>query len=219
MSIQTYTELTDAVSNWLNHEDPATKDRIPTFIALAEIRTSRALRTLKLQTHAQYTVTAEDDQLGGVPLPTDFNGMVTVYLDYLKLERLSTDQWIRSGLIQPGGTQLGYVIIGDRLTVAQPIGEGSIIDWIYYAKQPPLGPVNQSTLLSLNYADMLLYSALADAQPYLKDEKRMPNFTQLYNAALDAARLEDEAMREDAGGPVLVTSDYTAASNDYRTQW
>ena len=216
MSIGTYVELIDAISAWVNHNSPETIDRVPTFLALAEIRTGRALRTLRLQSVLNYTVTQDDENDGYVPLPSDYNGMVSVHIDHCKLELLSTEQWLKSWQAASGSNPFGYTLIGDNMYVASPLGENSTVTFIYYTLQPPLGPVAQANVLSNHYADMLLYGSLAEASLYLQDPKRMPNFASLFDAALSAVHVDDEMMRDEDGGSPLVSSPYQSVSNDYR---
>ena len=220
MGISNYTELTDAISNWLNHEDPATKDRIPTFLALAEIRAGRGIHTLRMQVHEQHTVTAEEATNQAINLPADYNGMVALYISGCPMTQLSASQWLEAGgAANRGGSQYAYAIIGDTVNIVAAVGEDAVIDWIYYAQPVPLSPVNQANTLSNYYADVLLYGALGEAMPYLKDEKRLPNFAQLYDAGLKAIELDDENQRFADGGPQPVLSRYTADANNYRSTY
>src|SRR5690606_22233244 len=69
MPIGTYDELRAAVASWLARGDLA--DQIPDFIALAEARINRLIRTREMETRATAETTAGSAYL---PLPADFGG-------------------------------------------------------------------------------------------------------------------------------------------------
>jgi len=208
-----FTELQDSIRDWLVREDNEVTDRIPSFIRLAEIRAAREIRTVRLMVVKEYTATQDDEDNGYLPLPADFNGMVNVSVarngQQYRLEFLSPAQYLNSGGNAGSGQPWACTIIGERFYTQPPQGAEATATFTYYALPPRLGALYQENILSRFYGDVLLYGSLAEAMPYLKDDKRLPNFGQLYDAALMNIRREDDALREDDSAQ-LVTSPYSA---------
>jgi len=206
-----YVQLKTDIANWLNRGDLI--QDIPSFVSLAEIRMSRRLRTWWLTRMATFTVPS--DVVSGTvdfPLPDLFNGFRTL--------RLNTDPIISLSYIQPEqmnvsnleknlrGRTSHFTVIADRLRVAPPPPPDTEIQAVYYLKPLALADNQLTNLFTTNAYDMLLYGALLEAKPFIKDDKRIQTWMTLYSSSQSDIEDDDERLRW-GDSALTITSDYT----------
>lgn len=194
MAITNYTELKDAVADWLNRADLTAQ--IPTFISLSEARFNRTIRTRDMLTRATATTTNEF-----VPMPNDW---VETY--QLELPALAT-----GGSNQPlqyvapyeaakykaealsGNTRYYTIIDGAfELIPAPTSGSTTTLNLTYYARITPLSAGNITNWLLAKAPDLYLYATLANAAPYLNNDERIPTWAQLAASAYDELQMDSE---------------------------
>lgn len=193
MSINTYTELKDAIGDWLNREDLAAT--IPAFIKLAEARFNRDLRVRQMIKRA----TAETDSGENyVTLPGDwlearniqiYEGSIPVALEYMTLEQADDYKRQRGSVSGPARY---FNVTGNQLELIPEPPSGTQIEMAYYSKIPALSESAQSNWLLSTWPDMYLYGTLAHTAPYLKDDDRIDVWAALYDRGLAEIRLADE---------------------------
>jgi hypothetical protein len=66
---------------------------------------------------------------------------------------------------------------------------------LYRARIPALADDNTSTWLLLDAPDVLLYGALGQSAPYLKDDARLTVWAALYQSAVDALNAESNSAK------------------------
>ena len=188
MTISTYAELQTAVAGWLHRGDLTAT--IPDFISLAEAKLNRRLRLRAQETTATGTVSAT------VALPTSFIGMrsLTVSaggksypLTYVAPELLTSET----------GQPTSYTIIGDNIKF-QNSTTGYTYTLVYYV---PFAALSAGTnWLITNAPDVCLYATLLEAEPYMKNDKRIGLWGEMLEQALD---LIESADRKDRFGSAL----------------
>jgi hypothetical protein len=75
---------------------------------------------------------------------------------------------------------------------------------MYYAAPPYLSSSNPSNVFLANCPDLLLYGALAEAEPYLMNDARLETWAALYQRGKDALSISDD-QGEYAGSPLTMT--------------
>jgi hypothetical protein len=193
MAITNYTELKDAVADWLNRADLTSQ--VPTFIQLAEARFNRIIRTRDMITRANATTNNEF-----VPMPID-------WLETYKLELPPNATNTPEPLMYVGpeeasrfkanainGKPRYYSILDGafELIPAPSVGTTVTLELTYYARITSLSTGNPSNWLILKAPDLYLYASLMNAEPFLNNDERIPTWAQLSQSALDELDMDSE---------------------------
>ena len=200
MAITTYAELQTATANWLDRSDLTA--RIPEFIELAEANFNRVIRQPDMITKndsfsiaGRYT-TLPTDTLEIVRIVLDLTPVVV--LEYMTPEELSERRITLTGTGKP----YYFTTIGgsaNQLEVLRSPDDTYTASIIYYTRIPALA--DGTNWLLTNHPDIYLFGALVEAEPYLKNDERMPMWTSRLDKALTDLRLQGE--RESHSGSSL----------------
>ena len=161
---------------------------IPNFVQNAE---NKLLRTLNLRN--EETALSVSVSSGTGTVPTDFKALKFAYvpdapislLQWVPLEELYRDYPVRSGAQTP------VVISREGANfVFGPYPKDFTLTGLYYAKQDPLRTTDPSWYVT-NAPELLLYGALLEAAPFIKDPEQALVWLQYYNAAKDSLEIEE----------------------------
>jgi hypothetical protein len=199
MAITTYAELQTATANWLDRSDLT--DRIPEFIELAEANFNRVIRQPDMITKndsfsisSRYT-TLPTDTLEIVRIVIDQTPVIV--LEYLTPEEISEKRRYMTGTGRP----VYFTTIGgsaNQLEVLRSPDDTYTASIIYYTRIPALA--DGTNWLLTNHPDIYLFGALVEAEPYLKNDDRMPMWTSRLDKALNDLRLQGQRERHTASG-------------------
>ena len=210
MALSTYTELKDAIADWLDRSDLTS--RIPDFIALAEARINRELRIRPMEVRSvAYTSSGQKYfnlpggylQMRNIQLNTN----PTTPLEYITPEML--DRLYGSNTT---GKPRAYTLIGDEIQLS-PIPDAAYeIEMAFYENIDSLGDGTAGTVVSnwltLNAPDILLYGALLEAEPFIKNDERVPVWLNGYSNAVDKLQKADARDRH-SGSAMRVRNIYS----------
>lgn len=198
MAISNYAELKSAVADWLNRADLTSA--IPNFVALAEAKFNRDLRTRQQVKRAYATLIGQYIQL-----PTDWAEGINLQLNVNPvrvLDFVTTDQADRIKARRYGDTDAdAYTIVGSQLEVIPVVGDDTEIEMAYYAKVPALSDENPTNWLLTEWPDLYLYGTLVHAAPYLREDDRIATWKGLADQLTEEIRLSDERAKH-SGGPL-----------------
>jgi hypothetical protein len=170
VALTTYSGLKTAVANWLNRTDLTSY--IPDFIALAEERIYRDLRIKAMETAFSSTVAS-----GVIALPTDYLELKSAYVDgspIYFLERASLeDIYSKYPTRAAGGKPLYIAREGENFIFGPYPDAAYTIKGIYYKKLPALSDSNTTNWLTSSAPSLILFGALTEAAPFLKDDARL----------------------------------------------
>lgn len=198
MSIASYSELKTAVANWLNRSDLTTY--IPDFVSLGEWRVNRELRIRAMETSLSSAIAS-----GVLALPSDYVELKHAYVDGSPVQHL-----------QRVNAEMIYGKYPTRSSVGKPnfiAREGSnfifgpypdstyTIKGIYYKRLSPLSDSNTTNWFTTNAPDLLLFSALLEAEPFMKNDERLILWQTKYEQA--KSQIETEDQRESFSGSAL----------------
>lgn len=195
MAISTYAELKTAVANWLNRSDLTTY--IPDLIMLGEGRIYRDLRIRTMESSINSAIAS-----GVVAIPSDYvelkyayvDGSPVQYLSRMNAQSLIEKYPTRSSDGKPTkiATDSGNFIFGPYPDSAYTI-KGT-----YYKRLTALSDSNTTNWFTTNAPGILLFAALSEAEPFLKNDER----TALWQAKYEQEKLgiEQEEMRERFSG-------------------
>lgn len=198
MSITTYSELKTAAANWLDRTDLT--DRIPEFIALFEARANRTLRAPEMLT--KDTAFSIDDQY--VDHPTGYLEAVRftlatspiVNLEFIAPEQMA--EW-REGRTASGKPKW-YTVVGTQFEFLPTPDSTYTATLLYYAKLTALSDSATTNWLLTSHPDIYLAGTLLSAEPYLKNDERVPLWRQMLGEAMAELRIQND--RKQAGhGP------------------
>jgi hypothetical protein len=193
MAITTYAELQTATANWLDRTDLG--DRIPEFIELAEASFNRTIRQPDMVTkNDSFSIagrynTLPADTLEIVRIVLDLTPVIV--LEYLTPEEISERRIVMSSTGRP----YYFTVIGgssNQLEVVPSPDSTYTSSIVYYTRIASLTDAATSNWLLAAHPDIYLFGTLVEAEPYLKNDERMPMWTSRLDKALMALRLQGE---------------------------
>lgn len=200
MSIANYGELKTAIGSWLNRNDLTSQ--IPDFIAIGETYINRDLRIRAMLARVTAQTVASSAYLD---LPTDFIEARNIQLNVTDKYPLSymSPEVMDSKYSSQTGQPKFYTILGDELQFA-PIPDSAYTVEIAYFKQfTAQSSDTDSSWLHTNAKDLLLYSALIAAEPFLKNDSRVGLWQAMYKSGIDQLNRMDKKAR--VSGSSLMT--------------
>ena len=193
MAITTYAELQTATANWLDRTDLTA--RIPEFIELSEANFNRVIRQPDMVTkNDSFSLTSRYNTL-----PSDTLEIVRIVLDltpvivleYMTPEEISE----RRVSMSATGKPYYFTVIGgssNQLEVVPSPDSTYTSSIVYYTRIAALSDSATSNWLLAAHPDIYLFGTLVEAEPYLKNDERMPMWTSRLDKALTALRLQGE---------------------------
>ena len=193
MAITTYAELQTSAAEWLDRTDLTA--RIPEFIELAEASFNRKIRQPDMITKndsfsisGQYN-TLPSDTLEIIRIVVDVQPVIV--LEYLTPEELAQ----RRGDLTGTGKPYYFTLIGgssNQLEVLRSPDATYTSSIVYYTRIPALTDSATTNWLLTNHPDVYLFGTLVEAEPYLKNDERMPLWMSRLESALTDLRLQGE---------------------------
>ena len=190
MAFTSYSTLKTAIANYLARTD--LDDKIPNFVRLAEERLRRDLRIRQMLKVATADTTAED---ATVSLPSDFLAMKDIHIDTTPVRVLqfqNTSNFFRNARTTETGVPTMYTLLGSEFQFAPKPDSAYTLRMVYYYKPDLLSDSNASNLFLTTAPDLLLYGALAEAEPYLMNDDRLATWSALYDRGLASLRASDD---------------------------
>ena len=204
MAITTYAELQTAMANWLDRTDLTA--RIPEFIELAEANFNRVIR--------QPDMIAKNDSfsIAGryTTLPTDTLEIVRIVVDLtpvIVLEYLTPEEISQRRIVMTStGKPYYFTTVGgstNQLEVLPSPDSTYTASIVYYTRIAALTDSATTNWLLDSHPDIYLFGTLVEAEPYLKNDERMPMWTSRLDKALNALGLQGQRERHTASGLIM----------------
>ena len=210
MALSTFTELKDAVADWLDRSDLTA--RIPDFIALAEARINRELRIRPMEVRSTMYATVDQQYFN---LPGGYIQMRNIQLNTnptTPLEYITPEMLDRLYGSTTTGKPKAYTLIGDEIQLAPIPDSAYTLEMAFYEKFTALGDGTSGTVtsnwLTKNAPDILLYGALMEAEPFIKNDERVAVWLNGYGNAIDKLQKADQRDRH-SGSAMRVRNIYS----------
>ena len=194
MAIGTYAQLKTAAANWLDRSDLT--DRIPEFIALAEARFNRELRTRDMETVSTAISTVAGTR--EYSLPTGFVQMKEFHLSTDPLTPLAyitpemmTRLWAGSATAKP---QV-FTIIADNVRLGPAPDAVYTTSMLYYKTFTALSDSATTNDMLTNNPDVYLYGTLLEAEPFIMNDQRIPVWLGAFDKAVASIQNQDNKDR------------------------
>lgn len=195
MAITTGAELATAVANWMARADLTA--RIPEFVALAEAKFNRSLRTLDMETKVTYSITGEY-----VAKPAGLLEVRTIYLDGAPRRSLQLmDMDTETSSSSTSGRPRYFAVTGDNFRFS-PVPDGTYASTlIYYASLTTVSTGGTATnWLLTKHPDVYLYGTLVEAAPYVQDAQLTSQWLAGYTAVMGDLQRADSRNRWGGSG-------------------
>lgn len=198
-----YAQLKSDLASWLNRDDLTAV--IPSFISLAEATLNRQLRVRDMLVRDTAIIDEDFENL-----PADFlelkaiwwNTTPRVIPQYRPPFELSRLRVLMEGSSSPPEH---FTLLGSQILFDRKAAGGPELEILSYVRIPPLSDTNPSNTLLANHPDLYLYGSLVQAEPYLKNDQRLPTWVALYEKARDDL-LESDKQGETSPSPLVMTS-------------
>jgi hypothetical protein len=201
MTISTFTQLSTSVSNWLHRADLTAV--VEDFIMAGEWKINRLLRIRAMEADLSVAIAS-----GVAALPSDYVQLKFAYISGTPTQPLQrkTAQWI--GENYPTRSSSGKPLYigrqGSNFVFGPYPDSAYTVAGVYYKRLDPLSGANETNWFTANAPDLLLYAALCEAAPYLKNDIRIAVWQAKFTEAL--GQVQGEADREELAGGALVAS-------------
>jgi hypothetical protein len=202
MAISTFTELKTAVANWLDRDDLT--NRIPEFVTLAEDTLNKRVRIRAMENRATATINSEYSSL-----PTGFLEMRNFQLNTSPKQtlRFVTPEYIDTFWAgSTTGQPRVYTFIGGEIQVA-PSPDGSYTAEMDYYKKWDIATDTTNWLLT-NAPSAYLYGSLLQAEPFLRNDKRIQVWREMFERSLADIEMADKRDRW-SGNSLAIRADIT----------
>jgi hypothetical protein len=186
--ITTYNTLLTAVADYLARSDLTTF--IPNFVQNWEERFYREPENWGSWMETALNVTITNNVAA---VPADYLGIKVAYISGQSsppLKRISLDQmYERFPRSVTGGGNPAYISRNGANFIFGPTSASGTLVGTYYAKQTVLRSDGDGiNFLITDCPDLALYGSLLEAETFIKNDKRVSVWGQLYSAALEAYR-------------------------------
>ena len=200
MSISTYAELQTAVGNWLKRSDLTSS--IPDLIMLGEKWIFRHARTRDMETAFSVTISS-----GVAALPSDYVAMKQAYIDGTPITNLQPKaaSWIllRYPSRQAADIPKFFAQDGSNLIFGPYPASAYTVKGTYYKRLTSVQ--SSANALFVANPDLYLFAALAEAELFIKNDKRTAIWTAKRDEILRDVNGEDKAAMF-SGGPLAMVA-------------
>ncbi len=170
MTVSTYNELQDAVSNWLGRAEflntGSDATRTEEWIVNCEARVNRAIQDRNMTTRSTASISTEYAEL-----PASFGGIVRILVQgdpNRPLEYYAPSNFDRKWTTTATGRPINYTIEGDELRLGPTPDQAYTVEILYRKRVVPLSESATSNWLLADNPDIYLYGTLVEAGLYLE---------------------------------------------------
>lgn len=196
--------LKTAIGDYLARSDLTTF--YDNFIQAAEGKLYRRLNLRNEETALSVNIS------GGVAaVPDDFKALKFAYYDRSPIAKLTwvpLDQLYQEYPVRTNSSVPALISREGSNFVFGPVATDGTLKGIYYAKQDSILDTDPSWYVT-HAPEVLLYGALLEATPFIKDDPRIPVWQAAFSDAVDSL-LEEERNASASLGPLSSRIDFTA---------
>ncbi len=198
MALANYTDLQQAIADWLNRADLS--QQIPDFIKLAEGTLNTVIRSTYMVATTTVSVSSNTQRAA---VPADF--LEPLYLQVAAtpnstLEQVDPSQLIvlRRARLRNAGVPRFFAVIGRNFEFAPVPSATTSMEVTYYQRIPALSS-NATNWLLTNNPDLYLYASLVHAAPFLMDDQRSILFSNSLASQVQLAVKQNSVIQMDDG--------------------
>jgi len=187
MALDTYANLKTEIANYLNRTDLTSY--LDTFIDLAESRHARDLRLREMESVDVSITTVAGTQ--SYDLPTGYLEMRYATWQsnpYTFLAYMSPPDFFRVYNAGVGSGSPGYyTIVGSKIYLGKRPDAANVLELGFFKRPTALSSSNTSYDILTYFPDLYLYASLAESEPFLMNDERLPVWAGLYKEGVNSA--------------------------------
>ena len=193
-AVMTYDSLVADIESYLERTDQATIQKIPTFIMLAEQVMAAELKFLGNLTVATSTMVPGQ---ATIDKPARWRKTVSINITVDGKRQpvfLRKYEYLREYWPDPAQTETPKYYCDYDYThwlIAPTPDVAYNYEVLYYERIQPLDSSNQTNWFTIYAPQALLYGALLQAMPFLKNDERIPMWQQQYMQIMEVLKAED----------------------------
>ena len=195
-SVMTYDSLVENIQSYLERTDPATIEKIPLFIMLAEQVIASQIKFL-----GNMTVNTSNMVIGEniIAKPARWHKTVSVNVTVAGRREPVFNrryEYLREYWPNPASTEVPKFYCDYDYThwlVAPTPASAYSFEVLYYERVQPLDSSNQTNWFTIYAPQALLYGSLLQAMPFLKNDERMGMWQQQYDLIIQTLKVEDQS--------------------------
>ena len=194
-SVMTYDSLVENIQSYLERTDAATLDKIPLFIMLAEQVIASQIKFLGNLTVNASTMTTGQNV---IDKPARWHKTVSMNITVAGQRQPVFNrryEYLREYWPDPASTDVPKFYCDYDYThwmVAPTPDADYVFEVLYYERVQPLDSSNQTNWFTTYAPQALLYGALLQAMPFLKNDDRIPMWQAQYKLIMDVLTAEDK---------------------------
>lgn len=202
-----YSSLQSDIDSWL--ENSFTTSQKQQFIAFAEAKFNRELRTLDMEIRATASVSTEY-----VGVPSDFLEMITLQFTDANsnisfVEYVSPSRFRQLWTNQSAGTPKFYTIVDGQFQLTPSPDATYTMELVYYGRLSALSDSNTTNWLLDAHPDLYLAQSLAAASTFGWNDERAASFAQTADNMIFNLN-ETEKNRRIGSAPLAVRPEVSA---------
>ena len=187
MALDTYANLKTEIANYLNRTDLTSY--LDTFIDLAESRMARDLRVREMESVDTSITTVAGTQ--SYDLPTGYLEMRYVTWQsnpYTFLAYMTPPDFFRVYNAGEGsGIPSYYTIVGSKIYLGKQPDAANVLELGFFKRPTALSSSNTTNDILTYFPDLYLYASLAESEPFLMNDERLPVWAGLYKEGVNSA--------------------------------
>ena len=194
-SVMTYDSLVENVQSYLERTDAATIEKIPLFIMLAEQVIASQIKFLgNMTVNASNMVTGQNI----IAKPARWHKTVSVNVTVAGKRQPVFNrryEYVREYWPDPAATEVPKFYCDYDYThwlIAPTPDDDYAFEVLYYERVQPLDSSNQTNWFTQYAPQALLYGALLQAMPFLKNYDLVPSWQAQYKLIMDTLMAEDK---------------------------
>ena len=194
-SVMTYDSLVENIQSYLERTDPATIEKIPLFIMLAEQVIASQIKFLGNMTVNASTMVTGDNIIAK---PARWHKTVSVNVTVAGNRQPVFNrryEYVREYWPNPAATEVPKFYCDYDYThwlIAPTPDDDYAFEVLYYERVQPLDSSNQTNWFTQYAPQALLYGALLQAMPFLKNYDLVPSWQAQYKLIMDTLMAEDK---------------------------
>lgn len=199
--ITDYATLKTAVADYIARSDLS--GFVPNFIQNAESTIYKTLRIRAMENALSVTIA---NGVAAVPTSPVFVALKYAYVattPVQPLDRVPPDMIYARWPVRSGAEIPRDIAVAGSNFIFGPYPGNYTVEGIYYGRLAALSDSNTTNWFITYAPDLLLYGALMDAAPFLKDDARIPVWQAFYQRAYNAVK--DEEVRQRSSGGSIAT--------------
>jgi len=204
MSLSTYQDLKDAISDWLARDDAAVVDRIPDFIRLAEVKIPRRAKPVEMETIASTSLVSGQLYYA---LPDRCIELRNLYISgtpNTKLAYRTPEQLMEEEASQTGEDPNTYTIVDGQIKLGVAPTGGTLIT-SFWRRFSYLSDTNTTNWYLTDAPDLILFGALVQSEAFVGNDPRMPLWKTQYEEGLAEIASAEDRKRFSGGSLVVQT--------------